>query len=319
MSAPTHWDELKTLHSSFPNQESDLRQSINSPTGLVTLWVLVEGDADPYFYERMFDNSRTKVVKVGKMGKDGKLHGGCKVVKEIVANLLALGRTRLIIGIIDRDWRPFKKEARPLLPPHIFETDQRDLEMTFLSYQSLRVALKQEVTNTMNPNHLRWFRNGFWCRKNGDWFRDVWEQCCKVSRYMGSLRIVASYYELPRVVFTATDCWNAGQHAFCEGWETRLFRIAVEQTRCCYLRLLYYCWRVKYKFNLNCRSVYDVCRGHDFLSVMSEMLIDKSHYSERWMTFFMTKEMAIADIRSMRLYQNIERWAISVGVTMLVH
>ena len=195
MSAPAHWDELKTFQSSFPIQESDLRQSINSPTGLVTLWVLVEGDADPYFYERMFDNSRTKVVKVGKKGKDGNLHGGFNVVKEIVANFLALGLTPLIIGIIDRDWRPFKKEARLLLPPHVFETDQRDLEMTFLSYQSLRVALKQEVTNTMNTNHIKWFRNGFWYQKNGDWFRDVWERCCKVSRYMGSLRIVASYYE----------------------------------------------------------------------------------------------------------------------------
>lgn len=319
MGVPTHWDELRTLQSSHPNQESDLRLSINSPTGRVTLWVLVEGDADPYFYERLFDNSSTKVVKVGKMGTDGNLHGGCKVVKEIVANLLSLGRTRLIIGIIDRDWRPFKEEAKSKLPPHIFETDQRDLEMTFLSNQSLRVALKQEVTNTMNINHIKWFRNGFWYQKNGDWFRDVWEQCCKVSRYMGSLRIVASHYELPRVDFTITDYWNLERHALCEEWENRLFRKTVKQTRCCYLRLLYYCWRVKYKFNLNSRFVYDVCRGHDFLSVMSEMLIDNSHYSERWMTFFMTKEMSIADIRSMRLYQDIEKWAVSFGVTMSVH
>lgn len=319
MSVPTHWDELKTLQSSIANQESNLRQAINSPIGLVTLWVLVEGDADSYFYERMFDNSRTKVVKVGKTGRDGKLHGGCNVVKEIVANLLSLGRTQLVIGIIDRDWRPFKKEAKSQLPPHIFETDQRDLEMTFLSYESLRLKLKQEVIHTMNPNHLRWLRNGFWCRKNGDWSKDVWEQCCNVSRYMGSLRIVASCYELPRVDFTITECWNAERHALCEGWEDQLFRSTVEQTRCCYLRLLYYCWRVKYKFNLNHQSVYAVCRGHDFLSVMSEMLIDKSHYSERWMTFFMTKEMDIADIIGMRLYQDIDKWAISVGVNMSVH
>lgn len=319
MSAPTHWDELKTLQSSHPTQESDLRQAIYSPTGLITLWVLVEGDADPYFYERMFDNSRTKVVNVGKIGTDGKLHGGSKVVKEIVTNLLALGKTPLIIGIIDRDWRPFKKEAKLQLPPHIFETDHRDLEMTFLSYKSLRVALKQDVISTMNPNHRRWLKNGFWCRKNGDWFRDVWEQCCRVSRHMGSLRIVASHYGLPRVDFVATDYWNAGQHVLCEGWETRLFQSTVEQTRCCYLRLLFCCWRVKYKFDLNHQSVYDVCRGHDFLSVMSEMLIDKSHYSERWMTFFMTKEMPVADIRSMRLYQDIDRWATSVGVAMSVH
>lgn len=319
MGVPTHWDELRTLQSSHPNQESDLRLSINSPTGRVTLWVLVEGDADPYFYERLFDNSSTKVVKVGKMGTDGKLHGGCKVVKEIVANLLSLGRTRLIIGIIDRDWRPFKEEAKSKLPPHIFETDQRDLEMTFLSYQSLREALRKEIIKSMNSNHLKWFNNGYWCRRNGDWFRDVWERCCKVSRYMGSLRIVVSHYGLPRVDFILKDYWNTGQYALREEWEARLFRKTVEQTRCCYLRLLYYSWRVKYKFDLNHRTIYDVCRGHDFLSVMSKMLIDNAHYSERWMTFFMTKEMTIADIRSMRLYQDIEKWAVSFGVTMSVH
>lgn len=319
MSTPKYWDELKTLHSQQYNQESDLRLSINSPTGLVTLWVLVEGDADPYFYERMFDYSRTMVVKVGKKGTDGKLYGGNKVVKELVANLMALGWTQLIIGIIDRDWRPFKKGTKMPLPLHIFETDQRDLEMTFLSCPSLREALKQEVTSTMNPNHKRWFKNGYWCQKSGDWFRDVWEMCCNVSRYMGSLRIVAAHYELPRVDFTVPMCWDEGRHALCDGWERRLFRSAVEQTRCCYLRLLYCCWRVKYEYNLNQRVVYDVCRGHDFLSVMSEMLIDKSHYSEKWMTFFMTKEIATTDIRSMRLYQNIERWATSVGVAMSVH
>ena len=68
MSAPKHWDELEKLKKKAPNQESDLRSSMMSPSGLVTLWVLVEGDADPYFYERMFDLSHTKVLKVGKKG-----------------------------------------------------------------------------------------------------------------------------------------------------------------------------------------------------------------------------------------------------------
>lgn len=319
MSAPKHWDELEKLKKKTPNQESDLRLSMMSPAGLTTLWVLVEGDADPYFYERMFDLSRTKVLKVGKKGTDGKMHGGNKVVKELVANLLAWGWTKLVIGIIDRDWRPFKKDAKEPLPPHIFETDQRDLEMTLLSFSSLRSALRQEVTDSMNPNHKRWLKRGYWCRKNGDWFKDVWEECCKVSRYMGSLRIVDSHYELPRVDFTTPDCWDESQHILYENWEHRLFRKAVMQTGCNGVRLLCYCWMVKYKYGLNRRTIHDVCRGHDFLSVLSEMLIDKSHYSEKWMTFFMTKEMAISDIRSMRLYQNIDRWATPVGATMLVH
>lgn len=319
MSAPKHWDELKTLHALQHYQESDIRLSINSPTGLETLWVLVEGDADPYFYERMFDMSRTKVLKVGRKDGDEKLHGGYKVVRDFVANLLALGRTQRIIGIIDRDWRPFKNDATMSLPPNIFETDQRDLEMTFLSYPSLREALKLEVTSTMNPNHKRWFKNGYWCRENGDWFQDVWERCCEVSRYMGSLRIVAAHYDLPRVDFTLSDCWDDGKHTIREGWENRLFSSAVNQTKCCYFRWFYYCRRVKHMYNLDHRSVYEVCRGHDFLPILSEMLIDKAHYSERWMTFFMTKEMAAADIRGMQLYQDIDRWAATVGVVLSVH
>lgn len=310
MSAPKYWDELKELEKSLPNQESDLRLSITSPIGLSTLWVLVEGDADPYFYERMFDMSRTKVLKVGKKGTDGKMHGGNKVVKEFVANLLALGLTQLIIGIIDRDWRPFKKDANQSLPLHIFETDQRDLEMTLLSFSSLRSALEREITGTMNPNHKKWFKKGYWYRKNGQWYRDVWEQCCQVSRYMGGLRIVSSHYALPRVNFTTPDCWDERQHKVYDHWESNLFRSAVVQTGCSSVRMLYYCWIVKYRYGLNHRTIYDVCRGHDFLSVLSEMLIDKMHYSEKWMTFFLAKEMTTQDIKSMRLYQDIERYRL---------
>ena len=76
---------------------------------------------------------------------------------------------------------------------------------------------------------------------------------------------------------------------------------------------------VKYRYGLNRRTIYDVCRGHDFLSILSEMLIDKSHYSEKWMTFFMTKEVSVAHIKGMQLYQNIERWTALEGVAMMVH
>ena len=319
MSAPKHWDSLQKLHSLPPNEESDLKLAINSPMGLVTLWVLVEGNADPYFYERMFNMTWSKVVKVGKKGKDGKLYGGNKVVMELVNNLLNLGLTQRIIGIIDRDWRPFKKDNRKPLPKNIFETDLRDLEMTFLSISALRNALGQEIVSTMKPDHKKWFKNGHWYKKCGDWYRDIWEQCCMVSRYMGSLRIVDSHFELPRIDFIAHDCWDEKQHVLYNGWENRLFHIAEKQSGCCHFRLLVYCWMIRYKYDINHRSVYDVCRGHDFLSLLSEMLIDKSHYSEMWMTFFMTKEISVADIRNMCLYQNIDRWTTTTGVTMMAH
>ena len=133
------------------------------------------------------------------------------------------------------------------------------------------------------------------------------------------LNTLVHLHEAGLLDFISTDYWNAGQYALWEEWEARLFRRTMEQTKCCYLRLLYYSWRVKYKFDLNRRTIYDVCRGHDFLSAMSKMLIDNAHYSERWLTFFMTREMTIEDICSMQLYQNIDKWATSEGITMLVH
>lgn len=315
MSIPKHWAELKSLASKHVVVEADLILSINSPSGLVFLWVLVEGDADSYFYERMFNLTRTKVVNVGIPDSKGDIHGGYNAVIGLVNKVLAL--SPWVIGIIDRDWRTYKKSPKSQLPINIFVTDERDLEMTLLSFPNVRKKLEIEVTSSMEFKHKHWFKNGYWYKKTGNWFRDVWEQCAMVSRYMGGLRIVASYFELHRVDFYVKDYWDERQHFLLANWEDKLFTTAMRQCCCGRIKLLFYSWVVKYRFGINHRTLFDVCRGHDFLPVLSNMLIDSHHFSERWMTFFMTKEISLEEIKSLRLYNHVKEWEKKSGKTFL--
>lgn len=304
MPEPKYWKQLRNMATQTAYVESNLRILVTSPSGRHMLWVLVEGKADPYFYERMFDSNTTMVVMVGKPDCKGVIHGGNIIVKELVKKLLAFSRNPFIIGIIDKDWRPFKKKSNLPLPENIFETDHRDLEMTLLSYQRIINVLKTEVMTSININHLVYLRKD----KNTDWFRDVWIRCCNVSRYMGIFHIIASHFKTSDVCFTIPCYWEEKNHCLFPKWKDRLFITAIKQCKISKLRLsIYRCW-INLRYCPSRRPFFDVCRGHDFLSVLSCMLIDKSHFSEEWMTFFMTNEISKQEIKSMQLYAHIGRW-----------
>jgi len=316
MSAIKYWDTLQSLAGNVHTLESDLKVSMTSPAGVTLLWVLVEGEADMYFYERMFDTSVVKVFKAGEKDGRGKISGGNKAVLHIVDHLLHDPDvlTSSLIGIIDRDWRPFKKNVSDILPEHIFETDWRDLEMTLLSHASVRNALEQEVVSNMAEKHRQRYLKGT------DWYRNVWDSCCMVSRYMGSLYIVASHFEYARLEFSDTTYWDDAEGKKClkENWEEHIYADALRQVNPVgHLRLLLSCWYMRHRYQLNKRSIYDVCRGHDFMHVLSCMLIDKHHFSEEWMTYFMTQEIPLAEIRNLRMYQSIFHWAASQELNVL--
>ena len=165
MAAPKHWASLQSIASRPPVVESNLRLKVFSPAGLTALWVLVEGDADPYFYERMFIVGNVHVIKAGKPDSIGVVHGGYRAVIDLVGKMLSARNNLLVIGIIDKDWRSFVKTGDRLPANNIFVTDRRDLEMTLLSFPRLRKVLGAEVTSSMNANCRPYFVDGKWYKR----------------------------------------------------------------------------------------------------------------------------------------------------------
>lgn len=312
MSSIKHWDSLQRLGKQQCFVESDLRLMILSAGGSATLWVLVEGEADIYFYERMFKNHGVKVIIAGKSNSLGVKYGGFHSVIETVTNLLLWGRTSLIIGVVDRDWRSFYSNVVRKLPANIFLTDHRDLEMTLLSVQQVRGLLKAEVVTNMNPAYIRDIGSG-------DWFSSVWEKCCHIARYMGSLRIVAAHFKMQKLKFSDTLYWDKVSRSLKPDWESNLFNKALEMNApICKARFYFYCWWTKVRYGLNNLSNYDICRGHDFLQILSTLLIDTGHFSEKWMTYFMAMEISVTEIRGLKMYGAIRNWMNSKGLSLLV-
>jgi hypothetical protein len=312
MSSIKHWDTLQGLHKQQRFIESDLRLMIMSPGGITTLWVLVEGDADIYFYERMFKNHGTKVVIAGRTNILGTKIGGYHAVMEVVNNLLAWGKTSRIIGIIDRDWRSFYRNGVTKLPANIFLTDYRDLEMTLLSVQRVRNLLKTEIVANMSAVYVHEFGGG-------DWFTSVWENCCQIARYMGSLRIVVAHFRMRKLEFSNTLYWDNATRRITNEWEDNLFNKALElNSHICKARFFFYCWWTKVRFGLNKLSIYEVSRGHDFLQILSTLLIDSGHFSEKWMAYFMAMEIPKEEIRKLKMYNSINSWMDSNRLSLLV-
>lgn len=317
MAAPKHWATLQSIVSQPPVVESDLRRMVFSPAGLTTLWVLVEGKADPYFYERMFIAGNVHVIKAGKPDSISVVHGGYRAVVILVGKMLAARNDLFVIGIIDKDWRSFKK-VPDKLPANIFVTDRRDLEMTLLSFQRLRKVLGSEVMSSMNANYRPYLVDGKWYKKNGDWFRDVWEKGISVSRYMGIFHILAAHYQTSRVGFKASDYWDSTNCRLQRGWRENVLQAAIKQTGMSSCQMHCKMIRVNLRYGVYVRPFADVCRGHDLLSLLSKQLIDTGHFSEAWMTFFLSKEINLEEIKSMRLYRDLSRWMNQHDVLMLV-
>lgn len=317
MSAPKHWNTLNSIGTQPPVVESNLRLMVLSPGGQTTLWVLVEGDADPYFYERMFVVGNVQVIKAGVPDSAGVVHGGYHAVIELVRKVLAARSYLLIIGIIDRDWRLFIGHTEKL-PANIFLTDRRDLEMTLLSYSRLRMALRAEVMSTMSPNYLPYFVDGKWYNKNGDWFRDVWEESVSVSRYMGIFHIMAARFHMPSVGFKASDYWDFTNRRLLTDWRENLLQTAIRNVGMSRCKMHCKAFRIKLRYGLSFRSFADVCRGHDMMSLLSKQLIDNAHFSEKWITFYLSKEINPDEIKCMRLYRTLNRWMNQHGISLLI-
>lgn len=309
-----HWEELKSCSGADYQIENDLRRAINSPLGEKTLWVLVEGNADPYFYERMFVKGETpvKVHKAGYIAKDGSKKGGKDIVVNMVTHILNDNLTEKIIGIIDRDYRDFEKNKRTT-PGNIFLTDYRDLEMTMMAEKQTRTLLFEEIQAHSNPQNTI-------CWGNQEWFCNMWTKCKEISRLMGEIRIALTWHNMKaKLNFSPKLYWDEANRLVNPSYSRDIIKYVRKECTANHNKLkLDRLISAKNRFQLAKQSIWKVCRGHDLLSVLSNLLVDSSTFNEEWMTFFMSKEYPKDSIRQMSLYTTLIKWQDSMGLNVLI-
>jgi len=265
-------------------QASDVEAAINHPAGEIIKWVIVEGKADKDFYPKMFDED--VFVYIGGYLKDDKLNGGAMAVKSVVSTIINKNLTQTIIGIIDRDYTDFGIQPYSEAP-HIYRTDKRDLELTLMSLDSAWNA----VTSLSEFNNVDTNKWELVIRKMG---------CYHVYNYWKFLDFHIEYKN--------GSIYDSSKHDICSNWES----VLLNQTQICAQKSNKIVSLppnaadlANSQFLLNGRNFCDYCRGHDALPLLAQMMVF-GHYNERKLTKIMIDSVTLDDIKTLKLYQNID-------------
>ena len=270
--------------------KSAILLALKSHTGLRKAWIVVEAEEDVAVYEH-FMRPDTTIVKTSVDSTGRKGYGN---VEKIVHDVKEEESRAHIIGIRDADYLRYKDGYVP--PVNIFLTDRRDLEMTLLEAESVKQALRTWVST----------------------FDEAYAKCILLCRYFGYLRIYNEIADLS-VVFhknlRPTKYWDFTKHCIQSGWEqdcTAKF-VALAEGKCSDTDVSAF---VDDK-TLEVESDYDICRGHDLLSILSLVLI-KKEYSEKSIMLKMIEAYSLDDFKATQLYANIKEWQITEDVNVLV-
>ena len=181
-------------------------------------------------------------------------------------------------------------------------TDCRDLEMMLLSQANIRTALD------------RW--------TNGK-FVKIWPQCEKVSRYMAVYRVCNAWKNLNSEVkdFTTTSYWDYNTHTLLPSWQSNLSNEFI--SKCpdkinISNHIKEWLDETKLRFNLNEQDSYCFCRGHDVLSVLSNMLVNTNEYSQKNIMQKLISSYTIADFEKTNLCNSIVKWSDTIGLDFLI-
>ena len=271
--------------------KSAIRQALMSPAGLRVVWVVVEAEEDVAVYQKFMQPDST-VVKTseGETGRKGYAN-----VQDIVCEVKAEEPRAHIMGIRDADYSRF--EADYTVPANVFLTDRRDLEMMLLEADSVKQALRA------------------WAPA----YDDAFAKCIPVSRHFGYLRI---YNEVADLSVRFHDnlrpnkYWDYQQQAMKATWEqdsTAKF-VALSDGKCTAIEVKAFITTHK----LEDENLYDICRGHDLLKLLSLTLVDVQTYSADAIMDKMTKAYSLDDFKKTKLYSSIKTWQTTEGVTALV-
>ena len=271
--------------------KSAIIQALKSPVGLSVVWVVVEAEEDVKVYKKFMCPNSTVV----KTSEDDTGRKGYSNVEIIVREVNEEEPQAHIMGIRDTDYTRYEEGYSA--PTNIFLTDRRDLEMLLLEAESVKQSLR-----TWAPA-----------------YDEAFSRCIPVCRHFGYLRI---YNELAELSVKFHDnllpnkYWDFKQQAVVASWEQDITEKFVELSAggCTAQDAKVFITTHK----LEDENLYDICRGHDLLNLLSLTLVDVQTYSVKAIMTKMTEAYSLDDFKTTKLYSSIKTWQTTEGVTALV-
>ena len=284
------WSSLEDTVAEIPGTQSAILQSLNSPQGVNTVWIVVEAEEDFNTYNKFMHPEATQV----KTSEDSEGRKGYGNVEKIVQEVKSLVPSAHIMGIRDTDYTRYEDGYEA--PANIFMTDRRDLEMMLMEADSVKQALRAWAPT----------------------FDAALAKCVPICRHFGYLRI---YNGLNKLFVSFHDnlktvkYWDDNIHDLKQNWEqesTSKF-VSLAEKDCSADAITEFVSTL----SLDKEDFLDVCRGHDLIPVLSKALIRNHIYSEVNIMIKMTEAYTMDDFKATRLYASIQAWQTAEGVTAL--
>ncbi len=270
--------------------EASIRQSLSSPAGMKTVWVIVEAEDDLDVYKKFMRRDTTEV----KISKDKKGKKGYANVELIVRRIKQVIPKAHIFGIRDADYTRFLTDYKA--PDNIFLTDRRDLEMMLLDAQNVQDALTNWTAD----------------------YDAAFAKCIPICRYFGYLRI---YNEIAGLSVTfhnhlhPSKYWDFNRHDLDPEWKTKSTDkfVSLAKGVCTVADVDSFIS----DHALEQESMYDICRGRDFIKLLSVALV-RNEYSDDNIMAEMTLAYSLIDFKATQLYSSIQAWQKAEGVEALI-
>lgn len=285
---------------------SSLRMAIETDGTQGKCWVLVEGKADYDYYRKVIIGEDTLVTQAGYMNKKGEIKGGFRPVKDIVEAILKDGNTEGIIGIVDADYISFMNPPKNL-STNIFSTDKRDLEMSLWSVPEISAEMYTRLSTepTLESRKLT---------------LEKLDKCKEICRYMGTIHISDAWHgNKCKHEFKNSQYWDIKTYTFLSDWQDNLF--LYYQQECAKIGITYGNDQLdesNAQFNVRSLDFCTIARGHDFLSILSNAMIDTAKYNEDALVNMMILHSTTDQFRRTLLWHSINDWQNANGYTVVI-
>ena len=272
--------------------KASILMALKTPAGLRTVWIVVEAEDDVRVYGK-FVNPDTTMVKTST---DSRGRKGYANVETVVTEVKDEVPKSHILGIRDADYSRYEVETH-CFPDNVFATDYRDLEMTLMKSDRVKTAFKK------------------WT----DRYDEVLAISEPICRFWGYMRIYNHIYDLScpfHNKLKITKFWDFNAHALSGNWKEKSLSLFITLVG-------NHCTESSFNSFVSTHSLdsddfYNICRGHDLLSILSLALVDVHSYSVEKMMTLMKDAYTLDDFRSTNLYGKIKAWQENEGVKALM-